>query len=100
MSDSSIRIVHNPSESRYELFVGEELATVADYRADGRRRVFNHTETLPRFRGQGLAEKIVAFALDDVKEKGLLIYPACWFVADFVAAHPEYRDLVADRRAS
>ena len=97
--NESIRMVHNTGRQRYELFVGSDLASIAEYTDVGDALVFDHTETNSRFRGRGLAAKVVAFALDDVREQGRSIVPACWFVADFVDDHPEYSDLLAGRAA-
>jgi len=87
---------HAADQRRYELWDGDELVGVADYRpgADG-TLVFPHTEIAPDRRGRGLGDVLVRGALDDVRARGEVIVPACWFVADFVDANPEYRDLVA-----
>jgi predicted GNAT family acetyltransferase len=90
-----IKIVHNSQRRRYELFVGGELASFVDYSPAGDAVVFDHTETASRFRGLGLAARVVSFALDDVREQDKSVVPACWFVADFIEANPEYRDMVA-----
>ena len=100
MRDGKVHFVHNEERNRYELFVGDDLVTVADYRKSDGVLVFDHTETSMAYRGQGLAEQLVRFALDDVRARGRRMVPVCWFVADFVNEHPEYRDLIADRRAS
>jgi predicted GNAT family acetyltransferase len=97
--NESIRMVHNAREQRYELFVGSDLASWADYTEAGGSLVLHHTETDERFRGRGLAARVVAFALDDVRERGRTVVPACWFVADFIDEHPEYADLLAGRAA-
>jgi predicted GNAT family acetyltransferase len=89
------RIVHNADKSRYELFVDDELATVAEYRRSGSRMIFHHTETAGAFRGRGLAAELVEWALNDVREQKLSVVPQCWFVRDFVDDHPEYQELVA-----
>lgn len=89
------RIAHNEDSKRYELFVGDTLASLADYRVEGDRVVIFHTETRDEFRGKGLAAKLVQWALDDIRARGQTVEPACWFVADFIEDHPEYRDLVA-----
>ena len=89
-------IRHNEPASRYELWLDDELASVADYRSTGDDRVvFHHTETGVRFRDQGLAARVVAHALKDVRAAGRTVVPACSFVARFIDEHPEYRDLVA-----
>jgi len=94
MSDE-INITHNVERSRYELRVGGELASIADYSPTADQWVFDHTETAPRFGGRGLAAQVVRAALDDVRERGVRIVPSCWFVAKFVDENPEYADLVA-----
>jgi predicted GNAT family acetyltransferase len=95
--NEAIRVVHNPRRHRYELFVGSNLASLAEYQESDDVLVFDHTETLDEYRGRGLAGRVVAFALDDVREKGRSVVPTCWFVADFIEDHPAYRDLVAGR---
>jgi predicted GNAT family acetyltransferase len=85
----------NPEASRYELRVDGELVGVADYYRTGTRLVFPHTEISPTFRGQGLGAVLVQAALDEARASGHSIVPQCWYVAEFVAEHPEYGDLVA-----
>ena len=90
-----IRTVHNPRRQRYELFVGGDLASFVEYMPSGDgAMIFDHTETLPRYRGMGLAARVVAFALDEMRAEGNVVVPACWFVSDFIDANPGYRDLV------
>jgi predicted GNAT family acetyltransferase len=90
-----IRIVHTATRRRYELYMGGELASFAEYTPSGDVIVFDHTETTPRFRGLGLAGRVVAYALDDVRAAGKTVVPACWFVADFIKANPAYQDILA-----
>jgi predicted GNAT family acetyltransferase len=90
-----VRIVHDEHARRYELHVGAELATIAEYRPSDDVWVFHHTETMPSFRGRGLAERLVRFALDDVRSRGKTVVPSCWFVADVMQANSEYADLLA-----
>ncbi len=52
------------------------------------------TFTPQELRGQGLAEKVVRFALDYAKEKHLKIIPTCWYVKKFVDKHSEFQYLV------
>lgn len=89
------KLVHNESQRRYELFEDDELASFAEYRTSGDRLAFYHTLTEPKFRRRGLAAEVVQWALEDVRKRRLRIEAECWFVADFVDDHPEYRDLVA-----
>jgi predicted GNAT family acetyltransferase len=93
MTDPSVH--HDPERSRWEYLVDGEPLAIVEYRTDGDTVVMHHTYTDPRFRGRGYATRVVAAALDDLRARGLHLVPQCWFVAEFVAAHPEYRDLVA-----
>ena len=94
---SSPELRHDADGSRYELVVDGEVVAVADYRDDGTTVVMHHTYTEPQHRGNGYAAQLVQGALDDLRTRGRTIVPTCWFVAEFVDAHPEYRDLVAAR---
>jgi predicted GNAT family acetyltransferase len=88
-------LAHNVEARRYELSVGGEVASFAAYHEDDDVVVFPHTVTAPRFRGNGFAEQVVRFALDDVRRRGKHVVASCWFVAEFIADHAEYGDLVA-----
>jgi predicted GNAT family acetyltransferase len=90
-----IDITHNAEESRYELRIGGEVASIAEYTPRGETLVFDHTVTEPGFRGRGLAAKLVRAALDDVREQKRNVVASCWFVAEFIDDHPEYQDLIA-----
>jgi predicted GNAT family acetyltransferase len=88
--------VHNRVErSRYEIEVDGVVAGFADYRDNGREVVFPHTVIDPGRRGQGLGEQLVVAALDDVRGSGRTVVAQCWFVHEFIEAHPEYADLIA-----
>jgi predicted GNAT family acetyltransferase len=69
---------------------------VADYRDVGENHlVFPHTEIERPLRGQGFGDQLIKGALDDVRRMGRTLVPSCWAVADYIAEHPEYADLVA-----
>ncbi len=85
---------HNPARSRYELFVDGDLVGIADYRLQDDAVVIPHTEIERARRGRGLGAILVRGALDDVQRKGSTVVPQCWFVAEFIAGHPEYQALL------
>jgi uncharacterized protein len=86
---------NNPERSRYELAIDDELVGIADYRVMGDVVVFPHTEIERSRRGQGLGAQLVQYALDDVRETNRRVQPQCWYVAEFIAEHPEYADLAS-----
>ena len=92
-----IDIRRDPDESRYVLTVDGTLASALDYRERGDAIAFPHTVTVPSFRGQGLADRLVTFAIDDVRARGIThVTPSCWYVADWFARHPEHAELIAE----
>ena len=80
---------HNEAAHRYELETEHGLA-VAVYRQQGDSAVFTHTEVPPEDEGKGIGGRLVRAALDDMRQRGLKIVPACSFVVAFVRRHPEY----------
>ena len=95
---STIAVADNPDEQRYEVRVGGEVAGFAQYRVRPGQIAFTHTEVDDRFEGQGLGSKLVAFALDDVRGRGLAVLPLCPFVRAYIERHREYADLVPEER--
>lgn len=87
---------NNEAQSRYELRMDDGVAAFAQYRIEGNSVRFVHTEVDPAYEGQGLGSKLAAYALDDVKRRGMKALPQCKFIAAYIARHEkEYGDLVA-----
>jgi predicted GNAT family acetyltransferase len=83
------------AESRYEIFEGPELAGFSVYELGTNRIAFTHTEVLPAFAGRGLAQRLVASALEDARRRGLAVLPFCPYVRKVIAEDPAaYLDLV------
>ena len=87
----------NPEERRYELVDDGQLVGEILYRSDPGRVVLVHTEVSPALEGQGLASRLVAGALDDIRARGLRVVPICPFVRSYLRRHPEYDDLVVTK---
>jgi predicted GNAT family acetyltransferase len=90
----AIETVDNSAESRFEVLVDGKVAGFADYRLLPSKIVFTHTEVRPEHEGQGLAARLVKYALDESRDVGLRVVPLCPYVASYVKHHPEYADLV------
>ncbi|MEE2030524.1 GNAT family N-acetyltransferase [Rhodococcus chondri] len=94
MSDSPVTVVHNADKQRYELRDDDAVIGYTQYHPDGDTQlVFDHTEVDDGYSGQGLAGKLVRFALDDVRERGKRVVAICPYVDNFIGKHPEYQDL-------
>jgi predicted GNAT family acetyltransferase len=89
------RVVDNRREERYELWVGDDLAGVIEYESDPGVVVLVHTEVDSAFEGRGLASRLIAEALRDIRERSLKVDPICPFVEAYLERHVEDQDLVA-----
>jgi uncharacterized protein len=95
-----LQVTDNPQEEQYEIRADGVVAALARYRLHDGVIAFLHTETDPRFRGQGLAGQLVQSSLDAARERHLAVLPYCPYVRRWIAEHPAYADLVPpDKRA-
>ena len=94
-------IRNNPTEYRYEVWAGGELAGYAQYVLSRGRIAFVHTEVDESYEGLGLGGRLARAALDDARARGLIVMPFCPFIAGYIERHnEEYGDLVAPEMLS
>ncbi|WP_062228303.1 GNAT family N-acetyltransferase [Aureimonas frigidaquae] len=59
--------------------------------------VFDHTYVPESLRGQGIAEKLLDYAVDFARQKGKKVVPACSYVRAQFERHPDkYADLATE----
>ena len=87
-------VADNRELSRYEALVDGAVAGYAEYRLGERTIIFTHTVVQPAFEGRGIGSRLVRFALDDARARGLKVRPQCPFFAKYIATHAAYADLV------
>ena len=87
-------VVDRPEQNAFTLDIGGDTALAA-YRREGDTLVFVHTEVPEGHEGEGAGTRLIAEALDQVRERGQRIVPLCSFVRHYVDQHPEVQDLVA-----
>ncbi|HEU4807483.1 MAG TPA: GNAT family N-acetyltransferase [Homoserinimonas sp.] len=92
MSEPAIE--HVPAIHHYELRSDGDLIGHVNYRDDGDRRVFLHTQVDEAFTGQGLASRLVRFVLEDVRASGMRAVALCPMVSAYVIKHRDYDDIV------
>ncbi len=83
----------------YEAVVnGQVVGMIVYHTPRGEQRVtLSHTIVEPEYRGRGIASRLVKHALDDLRAQSLKLTNYCTFVADYIADHPEYKELVDSR---
>ena len=90
----SIEIVHEPEAQRFVALVeGQEC--VMDYRLSGTTMTITHTGVPASLGGRGIASQLARFALDEAKQRGWKVVPACSYVSAWIEKHPEYQALLA-----
>ncbi|MBP2357462.1 putative GNAT family acetyltransferase [Kribbella aluminosa] len=95
--ENDIRVADARERSRYEAHDADgTLMGFVDYHLRPGVITFLHAETLPEFRGRGVAGTIAARSLDDARVLGLQVKPACPFYQTFLEEHPEYADLLKE----
>jgi uncharacterized protein len=88
----------NRSADRFEILVDGTVVGWLTYRRSGDRLTAIHTEVDEAYAGRGLATRLVASALEMIRDEGLTVRPSCPFVAAYLDKHrddePGYRDIV------
>ncbi|WP_406108645.1 GNAT family N-acetyltransferase [Micromonospora globbae] len=87
-------ITDNSELGIYEATIGGRTAAGLVYNKVGNRVVLMATSVLPEFRGQGVAARVVAGVLDELRRQGRTATVTCPFAAAFVHSHPEYADVL------
>ena len=98
MSDvEELTVVDNVDARRYEARLGSDVVAYIAYHLEPERMALIHTEVEPAFEHQGIAARLVAGALDDIRRRGLSLVPICPYVRSYLKRHPEDADLAARR---
>lgn len=87
----------NPDQHRYEIALDGEVVGFSDYRRQGDRVTFTHTEVDDGHEGQGLARQLVQEMLADAEGRDRQVVPECEYVRKVVADDPDqYLHLVPE----
>jgi uncharacterized protein len=91
-----IEVADAPERDRYELSIDGEVVGFTAYRSRPGLIAFVHTEVDERLQGRGLGDRLIRFALEDARARGLAALPFCPFVKAFIERHREFEALVPD----
>src|SRR5690606_1681359 len=70
MSHPEAKVRHDEDQQRYVLEIEGQALGFAQYRAEGKRMVFTHTEVDDSLSGQGMGSLLVRESLDDARRRG------------------------------
>lgn len=92
--DDDLTVMRRDDRNAYiATLANVEVATVQYDRA-GARLVLLTTTVIPAYRGRGISDELIAYALDDIRERGERITVLCPVVKAFLERYPENLDLV------
>lgn len=89
-SSPALEVRDVPGRSRFELVEGDVVVGVADY-----EMIADDVAVMPRTfisadrRGEGLGDRLLEGALAELSARDVKVVPRCWFVADYLARHPD-----------
>lgn len=89
-----VDVVDVERHGRFEARVNGSLAGFAEYVRHPELVVYPHTVVARTHRGRGVGAALARAALDDARHRGLQVRPTCTYLAEWIARHPEYQDLV------
>lgn len=95
---NDIVLDEGPSKGRYTYRVGDDEACMTFSKAGDRLLIIDHTEVPAAFRGQGVGVALVGRAVADARAAGKEITPLCPFAAAQFRRHPEWSDVLRQRR--
>jgi predicted GNAT family acetyltransferase len=94
-----ILLEEGDSKGRYVYRVGEDVAEMTFSKAGASLIIIDHTEVPGAFRGQGVGQALVARAVEDFRASGKKVMPLCPFAASQFRRHPEWADVLQQRRS-
>lgn|SRR5690606_3376068 len=88
----TLEIVNNIEANRFETWING-LGSKLDYIEDKDTLAITHVGVHPDLRGQGVAGKLMQFAMDYAKSKSLRVIPICSYAMSWIQKHEEYKEL-------
>ena len=94
MDLDQLTVRDNPDRHRFEIDLGDGSLAIAEYTLPAGKIMFTHTEVPKAHEGQGIGTKLIRFALDAARERGLKVIPICPFFAAYMQEHRQVQDLL------
>lgn len=93
-------IQHEDNGKRGKFFISENGHNIAamTYSWSGAKLItIEHTEVSDQLKGQGIGNKLVAAAVDWMRNNDIKVIPLCPFAKKILTRGLEYADILADR---
>lgn len=97
---ADITLEETPTKGRYVYRAGGEEAEMTFSKAGDALIIIDHTDVPDVFRGQGIGAALVARGVADARAAGKSILPLCPFAAAQFRRHPDWADLLQQRRTA
>lgn len=90
-----MQVEHDQHAGRFSLALPTGKGVLA-YTPRGEKTLEFYSTYVPAAdRGRGAAARLVEAGLAYARAAGYRVVPTCWYVRQWVRAHPEYEDLIA-----
>lgn len=91
----SPKVVHNPANNRFEIYLDEERVGLMDYEQVDSEIRLTHTEVDPAHQGKNLAAILLRESLDTIRAEDMgKVVPICSYTVKYMEKHPETQDLL------
>ena len=98
--EATVEVRKDENARLYEAVIDGRVVGDLAYETTGGRTSLTHSYVDQDHRHQGIASALARYALEDVRSSGGKAGIYCGFVADYVDAHPEWKDAVDINRSS
>ena len=95
MNDAGITLERNGRQGRYLLPLPDSQPAQLTFVETGPDRIaIDYSFVPPKYRGRGVARKLIVKAVEDARAKGHKITPHCGYVAAEFRHHPQWADVL------
>lgn len=85
--------LEDPKHGNYEVVVDGEAKAYMKFSRLEKVLILHHTEVKPALRGKGIAMKLLTYAVEDARNRGLKINALCPFSRKTLESDSKYSDV-------
>ena len=87
-----VLIIYNKDELRSEAIVDDEIIGVCEYELINGKWAITHTVVDEKFKGQGIAKKLVLKVVEEARINGVKLIPVCSYAKKMLEGNEEFKD--------